>query len=38
MPNAITLAQQFVPLLDEETGAVRAGIRWWQVKPISWPR
>ena len=30
-------ALEFVPLLDEETGALRAGIRWWQVssdKPL----
>ena len=25
-------ATEFVPLYDEETGALKAGIRWWQVK------
>lgn len=30
-------ASEFVPLWDEETGALRAGIRWWQIdsnKPL----
>lgn len=26
-------AQEFLPLWDEETGALRAGIRWWQISP-----
>lgn len=24
-------AREFVPILDEETGALRSGIRWWQI-------
>lgn len=30
-------ASEFVPLWDEETGALRAGVRWWQIdtnKPL----
>lgn len=26
-------AKEFLPLWDEETGALRAGIRWWQISP-----
>lgn len=26
-------AREFLPLWDEETGALRAGIRWWQISP-----
>ena len=26
-------ATEFAPMQDEETGAVRAGVRWWQIDP-----
>lgn len=37
--NKLTVfkASEFVPLWDEETGALRAGVRWWQIdtnKPL----